>query len=79
MGTHDGAVDHRIFIVRVLGEASEHPLPDTGHRPAAETAMHVLPVTEAFRQVAPRDAGTVTIQHRLDEQAVVRRGRTDGA
>jgi len=40
--------------------------------PPAEALMHILPMAEAHRQVAPRDAGAITIQHRLDEPPVVR-------
>jgi len=39
--------------------------------------MHIFPVTEPFREVTPWDAGTVTIQHRLDKQPIVRRGHAD--
>ncbi len=67
MATHDGAVHHRVFVVGVFGEMFENPPPDTGFGPAAEAAVHVLPVTEAFRQIPPGDAGTVAIQHGLDE------------
>src|ERR1700734_3228442 len=71
MGTHNGAVDHRIFIVGVSGKMQEDLLPYTRFRPSAEALMHVLPVTEALRQIAPRHAGAVAVQHRLDEQPVV--------
>jgi len=33
--------------------------------------VHLLPVAEALRQVAPREAGAVAEEHRLDEQPVV--------
>jgi hypothetical protein len=34
MSPHDGAVDHRAFIVRILGKLSENPLqtPVSAHR-----------------------------------------------
>ena len=79
MGAYNGAVDHRAFIVGIGGEEAEDPLPDAGFRPSAEAAMHVDRVTEAFGQVAPGNAGAITIQDRLDEQAIVRRGHADGA
>src|ERR1019366_4037018 len=73
MGAHDGAVDHRIFIVGIGRQMHENPLPDSRLGPTAEAPMHVLPVPEAVRQVSPRDARAKTIEHRLDEQPVVRR------
>lgn len=73
MSTHDGAVDHRVFVVGFLGEDFEDSLPDAGHRPSAEPLVHVDGITETFRQVAPGDTGPITVQHRLDKQAVIRR------
>jgi hypothetical protein len=74
MATHDGAVDHRVFVVGILGEVLENPPPDTGFCPAAEATMHVLPVAEAFRKVTPGDTGTVPVEHRLNKQTIVRCG-----
>ena len=79
MGAHDGAVDHRVFVVGIGRELLEDALPDAGFGPAGEAPVHVVPVAEPLGQVAPRDAGTVAIQHRFDEQAVVRRGHADMA
>ena len=71
MSAHDGTVDHRIFIVSISREMQEDLLPDTGFGPSAEALMHVLPITEALRQIAPWDAGAIAIEHRLDEPPVV--------
>ena len=38
MGTHDGAVDHRIFVVGLRREEVKHLLPDPGFPPSATTA-----------------------------------------
>ena len=40
--------------------------------------MHVLPVTEALRQIAPRHAGAVAVQHRLDVNGQVQFKQTRG-
>ena len=74
MGAHDGAVDHRIFVVGVCGEMPKHPLPHTAFGPAAEPQVDLYPITEPRRQIAPRHSGTITVQHRLYEQPIVRRG-----
>jgi len=39
--------------------------------PAAETLLHVAPVTEGLRQVTLGDAGAVTVEHGVHKQAVV--------
>ncbi len=40
MGTHDGAADHRVFVVGIGDQMLEHPLPGTGFRPAAHQSWH---------------------------------------
>ena len=65
MGAHNGAVDHRIFVVGVGGEMLKYPLPHTAFGPTAEPQVDLCPVTEPLRQIAPRHPGTITIQHRL--------------
>ncbi len=55
------------------------PFPDTRLGPAAEPPMHILPVAEALRQIAPGNAGPVAVEHGFDEPAVVRRGHSDRA
>ena len=77
MSPHDGAVDHRVFVVSFGREMLEDALPDAGFGPAAETPLGVLPPAQAFRQVAPGNTGAVTIQHRFDEQAVIGGGDPD--
>jgi hypothetical protein len=74
MGAHNGAVDHRVFIVGVSGQMLKNPFPDTRFCPTAEAAVNVFPVTETFRQVPPGNTGTVSVENRLHEQAVIRRG-----
>src|ERR1700722_6392531 len=74
VGAHNGAVDHRIFVVGVCGEILKHPLPYTAFGPTAEPQMDLHPVTEPLRQIAPRHPGTITIEHGLAEQPIFRRG-----
>ena len=61
VGAHDGAVDHRIFVVCLRREGLEHALPDTGFGPAVEPPVHALPLAQTVRQIAPWDAGAVAI------------------
>src|SRR5580693_528605 len=73
MSTHDGRIDHRVFVVGVLGQILEDPLPDAGLGPAGKARMNRLPVSEALRQVPPRHAGPISVQNRLNKQTIVRR------
>jgi len=79
MGTHDGAVDHGVFIVRVFGEVAEDGFPHTLFGPTAEAAVGILPVIETDRQVTPGDAGAIAVEDGLDEHSVVGRGDADRA
>ena len=51
MGPDDGAVEHRVFVVR-LTRQMPRPAPRPALGPAAEAGMHLLPITEAGGQVA---------------------------
>src|SRR5258708_32376290 len=74
MGSHDRGVDHREFVVGIDRERSRDTVPDSTFGPAAMPPVRVVPVTEAFREVAPRDACTIAVKHRIHEKAVVRGG-----
>src|SRR4029077_18430064 len=79
MGAHNSTVDHGIFVVGISCEMLENPLPDTAFGPTAEPPVHLNSVTEPLRQIAPGHPGTITIEHGLDEQSIVRRGHPDRA
>jgi hypothetical protein len=49
MGAHDGAVDHRVFIVGVGRKMLEDTLPHAGGGPTAMTCVHILPGTEPVK------------------------------
>ncbi len=71
MGADDGAVDHGVLIVRLIGQMLEHSLPHPAPGPATEAGVDLLPGAEPLRQIAPGNAGAVAVEHSLDEQAVV--------
>src|SRR3954452_24259361 len=77
MGAHDGAVDHRIFVVSLCSEVLEHPLPDAGAGPAAEAPLHLDAVSKTLRQVTPGDPGSIPVEHSLHKQPVVPRCHPD--
>src|SRR5258708_17016358 len=74
MSTHDGRIDHRVFVVGVLGQMLEDPLPNAGLGPAGKARMNRFPVSEALRQVPPGHAGPISAQNCLTEQTLVCRG-----
>lgn len=78
MGARDGAAGHRILSVASVAKYLK-PSPIPGFRPTAVLAIYVLPAAETVGQVAPRNAGPMTLNHRFDEQSVVARGRSNMA
>jgi hypothetical protein len=71
VGAHDGAVDHRVFVVGIGGQMLEDLLPHPAFGPTAEPAMGVLPIAPSLRQIAPWGAGAVAVEHRLDESPII--------
>jgi hypothetical protein len=71
MGTHNGAVDHSVFVVGIGRENIEHPLPDPSFRPARPPRVHLDRVAEPLWQIAPWNACPVTIENCFDKQPVV--------
>lgn len=71
VGAYDGRIDHGVFVVSVDGQMLEDRLPDPANRPATEARMHHPEVAEPLRQVAPRDARSIAIQHSLHKQTTI--------
>lgn len=49
MGTHNGRVNHRVFVVCIPGQMLEYPLPHTALGPTAEACMRQAEIAEPFR------------------------------
>ena len=79
MGSHNGAVDHRVFVVGVDGQQGEDADPHAAFSPSAPSPMSVVPIAEAPGKVPPGDPGAVSMDHRIDEPAVIRRRDADGS
>ncbi|OUI85403.1 hypothetical protein HC62_11150 [Acetobacter tropicalis] len=71
------AVDHHVFVVVISGQITKYPFDDAGFTPAGQTPVHVFPVPEMGRKVAPWNARAIAIKHRLHEQTVVRCSAAD--
>ena len=79
MGAHNGAIDHRVFVVRVGAQQGEDCAPYASFGPATPSAVGIVPITEALGKVTPGDTGAVPVYHRVDEPAVIDRRYADGA
>ena len=54
MSPHDGRVDHRVIIVRVICQSLQMTLPNAALGPAREAGVDVFQGPEALRQVTQR-------------------------
>ena len=70
MGSGNGGVDHRVFVVGIVSQSLEKTLPNAAFRPAREAPVGVVPIAKALRQIAPRSARAEFPDHRLDEQTI---------
>ena len=77
MGSDNGALDHRIFVVGIGGQAFEHALPNPVFGPAAEPPMGILPAAGALGQVAPPNSRAIPIEDRFDKAPIVLGGCAD--
>jgi hypothetical protein len=73
VSAYDGGVDHHVFVVVVAGQQLENALENPALRPSAKALMDDLPIPEALGQIAPRDAGSISVQDSFDKQPIVRR------
>ena len=71
MRANDGRVDHHELVVGIgrqrLENAGKHP----ALAPSSISPVRRLPLAVTLRQVTPRDARAIPIDHRIDEQTVV--------
>ena len=76
VGTHDGGIDHGVFVICILRQGLEDLLPRAALAPARVAGVHHAEITKTRRQIAPGDAGALTVEHCIDEQPVVSRSRS---
>ena len=79
MGPHNCAVDQGILVVCFSSQHFKDPLPDTQITPAHVTSVIHPQVTKAFGQVSPRFIDTITLEHRLDKEAIIFGSHSDGS
>lgn len=73
MGTHNRAVDHRVFVIGLASPVLEYLLQDAAFSPPAPASVRILPIAKPFGQITPRHSGSIPIKHSIDKQAVIGR------
>ena len=79
MGPHNCAINPSILVVCFSSQHFKDPLPDTQITPAHVTSVIHPQVTKAFGQVSPRFTDTITLEHRLDKEAIIFDSHSDGS
>ena len=79
MGQNNRAVDLGILVVCLGSQHFKDPLPDTTLAPAHVASMNHPKVAKAFGQIAPGNAGAITIEHCLDKEAIILGSHSDGS
>ena len=79
VSAHNGGVDHHVFVVVIARQLFENALENTALRPPAEALVDDLPIAETLGQIAPRNAGSISVENGFDEQSVIRRRAADMA
>jgi hypothetical protein len=73
VSTHDGGVDHHVFVVVIARQQRENTVENPTLRPPAEALVDDLPIAETLWKISPWGASPKSIQNRFDEQSVVGR------
>jgi hypothetical protein len=70
MGAHNGAVDHRVFVSASAARCWETRCQTAEWARRLKRRCTFFQSPKRSREIAPRNAGAITIQHSLDEQPV---------
>jgi hypothetical protein len=73
MSAHDGGVDHHVFVVVIARQQLENAFENAAFRPPAEALVDDFPIAEPLGKIAPRNAGSISVENGFDEQPVIRR------
>ena len=79
MGPHNRAVKLGILIVCLSSQNFKDSLPDATLTPAHVVSMNHSKVTKAFGQVTPGNTYPITVEHRLDKEAIIFGSHSDCA
>ena len=72
VGSDDGRVDGRVFVVGIIGQGLEKILPNAAHRPTGEALMRVAPTAKMFWQITPWRADAEFPDYRVNEKTIAK-------
>ena len=79
VGPINRAVELGLLVVCLGSQHFKDPLPNTTLALAHVASVNHPKVAKAFGQIAPGNAGAITIEHCLDKEAIILGSHTDGS
>ena len=79
VSTHNSGVDHHVLIVMIARQQSENAPENPALGPSVETLVDDFPIAKTLREITPRNAGSISVENRFNEQPVIRRRTTNMA
>jgi hypothetical protein len=61
VSTHNGCVDHHVFVVVIARQQLEDALENPALRPPTEALVDDFPIPETLGEITPRNAGSVIV------------------
>lgn len=71
MRPYDGGVDHVELVADIARQELENPCRHAAFSPSTIAPVGRSPAPVAFRQITPRNAGTIAVDDGIDEQPIV--------
>ena len=75
----NGGIDHHVFVVVIARQHLENALENPALRPPTEALVDDFPIPETLREITPRNAGSISVKNRFDEQSIICRRASDMA
>jgi len=79
VSAYNGGIDHHVFVVVIVHQHLENSLENPALRPPTEALVDDFSITETLREITPRNAGSISVENRFDEQSIICRRASDMA
>ena len=73
VSAYNRSIDHHVFVVMIACQHLKNALEHPALRPTIEALIDDFPIAKTLREIAPRNAGSISEQNGFDEQPIIRR------
>jgi hypothetical protein len=71
MGTHDGSINHHVFVIGIARQQLENSIENAAPCPSTKALVHDLPVAKTRGQITPGDSCSISVKNCINKQSVV--------